>query len=132
MRAVPPVFQLYRFSDGDAVWWRLVSPNGRGIARTSISLADGAAARESVDAIRSRVGSLAQVLRLTDTYRWQWVLTQDGAPVVQGIGDQDRRVRCAHACRNFVLLAPIARVEPVVATYRRETSPSRSARRIQT
>ena len=128
MRPVAPVFQLYRFSDDDAIWWRLVSPNGRGIARSTLALPNGDAARDSVESVRSTAATLVPVLRLTDTYRWQWVLTRDDGPVVQGIGDQDRRVRCAHACRNFVLLAPVAAVEPVISTYRRTGAPPRSAR----
>ncbi|WP_315099006.1 hypothetical protein [uncultured Cellulomonas sp.] len=117
------MFQLYRFSDDDAVWWRLVSPNGRGFARSTAALPTSAVARESVDAVRASVGALVPVLRLTTTHRWQWFLTADDAPVVQGIGDQDRRVRCAHACRNFVLLAPDAQVDPTVTTYRRTSAP---------
>lgn len=125
---MPPVFQLYRFSDEDVVWWRLVSPNGRGIARTTVALPTSAAARESVDAVRASIGTLVPMLRLTETYRWQWFLTSNDAPVVQGIGDQDRRVRCADSCRAFVLLAPVAQVDPVVVTYRRVTSPRISRR----
>src|SRR4051794_38041413 len=132
MRAVPPVFQLYRFSDDDAVWWRLVSPNGRGIARSSVALPDADAARQSVAVIRTVVGSLVPVLRLTDAYRWQWVLTERDVPVVQGIGDQDRRVRCAHACRSFVDLSPVAFLDPAVATFRRTSAPSVTARRTVT
>ncbi len=131
MRTVPPVFQLYRFSDDDAVWWRLVSPNGRGFARSTVALPTSTAARESVEAVRASIGSLVPLLRLTETYRWQWFLTADDAPVVQGIGDKDRRVRCAHACRDFVLLAPVAQIDPAVVTYRRVSSP-RVARRSAT
>ncbi|WP_421732732.1 hypothetical protein [Cellulomonas sp.] len=125
------MFQLYRFSDDDAVWWRLVSPNGRGFARSTVALPTSTAARASVEAVRASIGSLVPHLRLTETYRWQWFLTADDAPLVQGIGDQDRRVRCAHACRNFVLLAPVAQVDPTVVTYRRISSP-RVARRSST
>ena len=132
MRTVAPVFQIYRFADDDVVWWRLVSPNGRGIARSTVALPSPAAARASLDAVRASVMDLVPVLRLTQTYRWQWVLTADGAPVVQGIGDQDRRVRCAHACRGFVLLAPDAALDPTVATFRRSSAPPVSARRTAT
>lgn len=132
MRTVAPVFQLYRFSDDDVVWWRLVSPNGRGLARSTLALPSVAAAHASVEAVRTAVATLVPVLRLTNTYRWQWLLTQDDVPVVQGIGDQDRRVRCAHACRSFVELAPVAALDPAVATFRRSSAPPVSARRSAT
>jgi len=129
MRTVAPVFQIYRFSDDDVVWWRLVSPNGRGLARCTLALPNLEAARASVESVRASVESLVPVLRLTDTYRWRWLLTEDDVPVVQGIGDQDRRVRCANACRAFVLLAPIAAVDPVLATFRRTAAAPVTARR---
>ena len=132
MRTVAPVFQLYRFSDDEVVWWRLVSPNGRGIARSTLALPSAEAARASVEAVRTVVDSLMPILRLTDAYRWQWVLTQDDVAVVQGIGDQDRRVRCAHACRSFVQLAPVAPLDPAVATFRRAFAPPLAARRTAT
>ena len=132
MRTVAPVFQLYRFSDDDAVWWRLVSPNGRGIARSTLALPNADAARDSVEVIRALVGSLVPVLRLTDAYRWHWVLTEADVPVVQGIGDQDRRVRCAHACRTFVQLAPVSPLDQGIATFRRNATAPVSARRTAT
>ncbi len=132
MRTVAPVFQLYRFSDDDVVWWRLVSPNGRGLARSALALPSVEAARASVEDVRAAVGSLMPVLRLTGAYRWQWLLTHDEVPVVQGIGDQDRRIRCAHACRSFVELAPVTPLDAAVATFRRSSAPPVSARRTAT
>ena len=122
---VPATFQLYRFSDDDRVWWRLVSPSGRGVARMPHGVATIEAARAAVAAVVGRVDDLTAVLRLTDSYRWQWRLLVDGTPVAQGIGDQDRRVRCDAACRSFVLLAPAARIDPTPVTFRRVGAPTR-------
>ena len=119
MRPVAPVFQLYRFSDDDAVWWRLVSPNGRGLARGSVPGPDPEAVRLELDGLAARLAGFETTIRLTPEYRWRWSLREDDLDVAQGIGDQDRRVRCVHACRTFVQLVPEARVDPVVATYRR-------------
>ena len=128
MRPVAPVFQIYRFIGDDVVWWRLVSPNGRGLARGTVGAPDPAAARESVEVVRATVEQLVPVLRLTETYRWRWLLTEVDVPVVQGVGDQDRRVRCANACRSFVELGREARVDPVIATFRRGSAAPMVAR----
>jgi len=122
---VPATFQLYRFSDDDLVWWRLVSPNGRGVARMPRGVADVESARAAVVDLVGRLGELTAVLRLTDTYRWHWVLQADGVPVAQGIGDQDRRVRCDDACRTFGVLAATAPIDPSLVTFRRVGAPSR-------
>lgn len=116
---VAPVFQLYRFWGEDGVWWRLVSPNGRGLARSAHSFPTVTAARTGLEQILVRAGSLELGVRLTPDYRWHWSLRQAGAAVVEGIGDQDRRVRCLDAGRKFQMLAPVALVEPEVAVFRR-------------
>ncbi|WP_426594244.1 hypothetical protein ACPPVS_01720 [Cellulomonas sp. McL0617] len=127
------MFQLYKFSDDSPVWWRLVSPNGRGLARSATSHPSVASARSSLDLVLASVDSLELGLRLTPTYRWHWSLQLDGTPVAEGIGDQDRRVRCMDAGRKFQLLSRVAPVEPDVIVFRRETvspragGPSRAA-----
>src|SRR4051794_20292204 len=66
VREVPATFQLYRFSDDDLVWWRLVSPNGRGVARMPHGVSALDEALEAVAGVVERLGSLGTVLRLTD------------------------------------------------------------------
>lgn len=114
-----PVFQLYRFWGEDGVWWRLVSPNGRGLARSAVVHSTVAAARSSLEQVLSGAEGLELGVRLTADYRWHWSLRMAGAALVEGIGDQDRRVRCLDAGRKFQLLAPVALVEPEVAVFRR-------------
>ena len=122
---VPATFQLYRFSDDDLVWWRLVSPNGRGVARAPHGVDSVDEARTAVLDVVGGLDDLSTVLRLTDAYRWHWVLQADGVAVAEGIGDQDRRVRCEYACRTFTVLAATARVDPALVTFRRVGAPSR-------
>jgi len=116
---VAPVFQLYRFWGEDGVWWRLVSPNGRGLARSAIALPTDASARTSLEEVLALADGLELGVRLTSDYRWHWSLRQAGLVLVEGIGDQDRRVRCLDAGRKFQLLAHEALVEPEVAVFRR-------------
>jgi hypothetical protein len=116
---VAPVFQLYRFSDTRDVWWRLVSPNGRGMARSAAPFDSVDDARGALEQAKAAVADLVPVLRLTAEFRWQWSLTEGDRTVVQGVGDQDRRVRCVHAYRKFVLLAPVVDVDPSVASFHR-------------
>ncbi|MFI2755112.1 hypothetical protein ACGIF2_16910 [Cellulomonas sp. P22] len=118
MRAVAPVFQVYRLSADQPVWWRMVSPNGRGLARTVAPHATVDAAHVAIAVVRLRVDQLEASLRLTERARWRWTLCLDGQPLVESAGDLDRRVRCDHAWRNFVSLAPTASVDPVVHTFR--------------
>lgn len=114
-----PVFQLYRFWGEDGVWWRLVSANGRGLARSAGAFPSVGQARSGLDVVLGTVDSLELGVRLTSDYRWHWNLRLAAAPVVEGIGDQDRRVRCLDAGRKFQALAPVALVEPEVAVFRR-------------
>lgn len=126
--AMPPAFQLYRFLDEDGVWWRLVSPNGRGLARSIEASPTADDARDDLEQVVAHVAALEPVVRLTPEYRWRWSLRSDGEDVVRGIGDQDRRVRCVHACRNFVELAPLAHRDPAVAAFRRANGAPRAER----
>lgn len=114
-----PVFQLYRFSGEEAVWWRLVSANGRGLARSAGAYPTVAAARSGLERVLGGAASLDLAVRLTSGYRWHWSLRLAGTAVVEGIGDQDRRVRCVAAGRRFVELAPVALVEHDIAAFRR-------------
>ena len=124
-----PVFQLYRFWGEDGVWWRLVSPNGRGLARSATAYPTATSARSALDQMLSGADGLELGVRLTADYRWQWSLRLAGVPIVEGIGSQDRRVRCLDAGRKFQLLAPVALVEPEVAVFRRAgRTPPKEAR----
>lgn len=114
-----PVFQLYKFWGEDGVWWRLVSPNGRGLARSAAPFPAVGAARAGLDTVLSKADVLELAVRVTSDYRWHWSLRLAGAPLVEGIGDQDRRVRCLDAGRKFQALAPVAVIEPEVAVFRR-------------
>ncbi|MGN8247149.1 hypothetical protein ACTHAM_000821 [Cellulomonas soli] len=113
------MFQLYRFHDEQLVWWRLMSANGRGLARGPAGYPDAVGAQVGVQTVLAQLDRLETVLRLTPTYRWWWALHLDGTPVVESIGDKDRRVRCEHAAAKFVELAASAHVDPVPCTFRR-------------
>jgi len=93
MRAVAPVFQVYRFGGDAPVWWRMVSPNGRGLARTVAPFESVTAAHLSIDLVRRRIDELEPSLRLTERARWRWSLSLEGQPIVESTGDLDRRVR---------------------------------------
>src|SRR5450830_733889 len=108
MRAVAPVFQVYRFGGDAPVWWRMVSPNGRGLARTVAPFESVAAAHLSIDLVRRRIDELEPSLRLTERARWRWSLSLAGQPIVESTGDLDRRVRGDHAWRMFAALAPMS------------------------
>jgi hypothetical protein len=118
MRAVAPVFQVYRFGGDAPVWWRMVSPNGRGLARTVAPFESVAAAHLSIDVVRRRIDELEPSLRLTERARWRWSLSLEGQPIVESTGDLDRRVRGDHAWRMFAALAPTAQIDPVVHAFR--------------
>lgn len=111
------VFQLYRTGDDVVVWWRLISPNGRGLARAAEALPTAAAALESVRDVCGRLADLTPALRLEAGFRWRWILEHDGVPVVQGLGDHDRRIRCEQARRRFLLVAPVAEVDRVPLAF---------------
>ena len=119
MRTAAPVFQLYRFGGEDGLWWRLVSPNGRGMARSMSAFGTVGDARTSLTVLAEHVAELELGVRLTSEYRWHWTARFGGDPLAEGIGDQDRRVRCTDAGNRFVALAPQATVALDVAVFRR-------------
>jgi hypothetical protein len=129
MRAVAPVFQVYRFGSDTSVWWRMVSTNGRGLARTAYAHESVDEARAAIGVVGIRAAELEASLRLTERARWHWALSLAGVPVVESTNDLDRRVRCDHAWRTFVALAPISRIDPVVHTYRAVVAARPSAMR---
>lgn len=118
MRAVAPVFQVYQLGADQPVWWRMVSSNGRGLARAAAPHPTVAAAHAAISLVRLRANEFEASLRLTESARWRWQLCLAGQPVVESATDLDRRVRCDHAWRNFVSLAPTASIDPVVHTFR--------------
>ena len=133
MRTVVAVFQLCRFLDDDAVWRPPTSPNRRGLARSDAPGRSADALRAELARLPERLPTLEVAIHLTAEHHWRWVPGTDGLDVAQGIGDQDRRVRCVSACRAFVDLVPLACVDPVVAIYRRggATSPRGRAPRVR-
>lgn len=122
MRPVAPMFKLYRFVDDDGVWWRMLSPNGRGIARATIAQPTHADSLAAIALLVESMDLLRAAMYTTDRFRWRWVLTLEDEPVALGVGDQDRRVRCEQAWRKFVLNAPLASIDPTVHAHRRGTS----------
>ena len=119
MRPVVHVFQLYTVGGEDSVSWHFISPNGRRLARCATPFDSPAAARAGIADVLSGLAGSITTVRPTAANRWRWVLAIGGTPVVLGSGDQDRRVRCEHAWRRFVLAAPLAVVDPTVHTFRR-------------
>jgi hypothetical protein len=120
MRAAAPTFQVYQFGpDGThgTVWWRMVSPNGRGLARTVAAHPSVEAAHASIGLVRRVANELEPSLRMTDRTRWRWTLSLDGVPIVESLWDLDRRVRCELAWRAFAAVAPTAATDRTVHTY---------------
>lgn len=119
MRPNGHVFQLYRVAEEGPFWWRLLSPNGRGVARCVEGSPSSDEARASIREVVEHIDALSPVLRVEAGFRWRWMLEQDGVAIVQGVGDHDRRVRCDQAWRRFVLVAPIATVDNTALLFRR-------------
>lgn len=110
------LFQIYRNRTGGCCW-RLVSPNGRALGRSSGTFAGPAEARQAVAAVVAHVDRLEAVLRTHEDHRWLWVLQLDGEPVARGAVTQDRHVRCVMAWQRFVLAAPLGTVSHEVLDF---------------
>lgn len=130
MRSAAPVFQLYRFNGETDLWWRLISPNGRGLGRAVAAFTSAVDARTSLTAVVEHAAELELGVRLTADYRWHWTARLGGEALAEGIGDQDRRVRCTDAGRRFQLLAPVAVVEAETAVFRRVIRVPRGGRTV--
>jgi len=110
MRLFVPVFKVFGDADG-ALWWRLLSPGGRGLAQGATPAATHQAARESIAWTIDVVDLLTASVCRSEDRRWRWALTLQHAPVVWSLGDFGRPERSEQACRRFTLLAPLADVE---------------------
>jgi len=122
--AARQIFQIYRLGAEGLVWWRMVSPNGRVLARAVLPRDSIEDARASIALVRCRATDLEPSMRITRHSRWHWVLGLDGEPIVESLRDLDRRVRCDLAWRSFTALAPTAAIDPVVHTFRSPVSAS--------
>jgi hypothetical protein len=111
MRASQPVFQLYRRAGDDRVWWRLLSPNGRGLGRVGSPLEDLAGCLASIALVRDHLTELAPCVRLSTGVRWHWTLSLYDVVVVVGLCDHDRRIRSVEAWRRFVEVAAGAPID---------------------
>ena len=112
------VFQLYTTVGVVGVWWRFLSPNGRGLARGPHGFATADEASASLTQMIRLLPDVAVVVRPTSDNRWRWRLDLGGSPLVLGAGAQDRRVRCEAAWRRFIDEAPEGLVDPVVHSFR--------------
>jgi hypothetical protein len=119
MRPVVHVFRLYTVGGEGSVSWHFISPNGRRLARCVTPFGTAADVLAGISDMLAGVDGGSATVRPTATNRWRWALSIDGNPTVIGSGDHDRRVRCEHAWRRFVLAAPLAVVDPVIHTFRR-------------
>ena len=126
MRLFVPVFKMFSGDDG-AVWWRMFSACGRGLARSATPEPSLEAARAAIIHVVDCVDLFSPSLRRTESFRWQWVLSLDHEPAVWGVGDFDRLDRGERACRRFTLLAPLADVDP--GSFRVGPAPGRAAHR---
>lgn len=117
-----PVFRVYCLDPDDGYRWRLISPNGRGIAQAVFAAPTPERARDVIAHLVARLDRMEMALAITASYRWRWTLSLDGRTVVEEIGDSDRRVRCEQSCRKFVDLAPAAEIAPTVYLYGRSGS----------
>lgn len=123
MRPDGPVFQFYRMVEDQFYWWRMISKNGRRIAVVAHGCATFPEAQASLTHTLASLELLQPMLTVGEPgaspARWRWVLTLDRIPVVRGVGDHDRRVRCDEAWRAFVSRAPFATVDQTLYTFRR-------------
>ncbi|QTE29699.1 hypothetical protein [Pengzhenrongella sicca] len=110
MRLFVPVFKLASDPDG-ALWWRLLSPAGRGLAQGATPAATEQAARAAIAELIATVDLLSASVCRSEDLRWRWALTLGREPVVWSLGAYDRPDRSEQACRRFALLAPLADVE---------------------
>ncbi len=119
MRPAVHVFQFFATAGIDGVWWRFLSPNGRGLARSPQGYPTLDDASTGLSQAIAVLPDTSVIVRPTPDNRWRWRLDLDGEPLVLGAGAQDRRVRCEAACQRFVDSAPDGFVDPVVHTFRR-------------
>lgn len=116
MRTAFASFQLYRQGGSSVVWWRLIGANGRPLGAAPAPLASSDAVLERIALIRDNADDLTSSLRTTETNRWRWTLSLEGEEMATG-GDHDRRVRCEMAWQRFVLVSPVALIDPAVHTF---------------
>jgi len=121
-------FQVYRIVGADRtvgvdrtdeVWWRVVSPNGRVMARSPHEFDDAATALEHIGQVRARRLNLQVSIRVMPSHRWRWQLLLETTVMAVSWADLDRRIRCEAAWRSFVTLAGTAAVDTRVHTFRR-------------
>lgn len=110
-------FQVYRIVGVDGTWWRVVSPNGRVLARSPRELGDVAKALAHIELVRARRLSLQASVRVMPSHRWRWQLALESTVLVVSWADLDRRIRCEAAWRSFVTLAGSAPVDSRVHTF---------------
>ena len=110
MRLMLPVFQMVR-ADAETVWWHMLGPSGRIVARGATPEPSLEAAHAAISHVMDSIDLFSASMRRTESLRWQWSLTLDHEPFVWGVGEQDRLDKCEQACRKFTLLAPLADID---------------------
>lgn len=118
MRPTGHVFQIYRMADEPLVRWRMVSPNGRCLARSTGPSQPPDELRVALHRLVTHAADSAVHVRATRAYRWHWSLTLDGVEVAEGPTDQDRRVRCVAAAQAFTTALPTAVVAESLIVFR--------------
>lgn len=118
---MPPaahMFQLYRPAEERTVWWRLISPNGRSLARAPHAFASPGEARASIQRLVALLPVGVIAIRPAPNGRWSWSISVGDEVLVRSAIDQDRRVRCEQSARYFVDLAGVCPVDEELHVFR--------------
>jgi hypothetical protein len=108
-------FQLYGAGPSDPVSWRLLSGNNREVGRGSATYHDAEECLVGIKDLVARISDVTVLVRRFGLRSWRWSLMQDGVLVAYSAHLFDRRIRCEQAARRFVIDAPTALINPVVA-----------------
>ena len=102
--------QLYAYTRGSPLRWRLLSGNNREIGRGVGEFKDVETCRLSVKDLQYALDDLESSVRRTMSNQWIWELSWSAAPVAVSGRPFDRRIRCRQGLRSFLLLMPDADV----------------------
>ncbi len=124
---MPGHFQVYTSTPADTahgvkeINWRLLSENGRSLAQscTVFPSWDEAVANVAVVQLAAVAGTI--LMTEPDRIGWGWALLDPRqAPLSWSARRYARKAECAEAIRRFRDLAPVSRLTPRLAVFRRD------------
>ncbi len=101
--------------ESDTVSWLLMSRNNRHLGQSGVRYATAAECRDSAELLCRQADQVETAATVnSETWRWVWRCTLDGAQVAVSARSYVRQFECEYSLRRFIEALPVAELTMAV------------------